>query len=204
MIKDFKLKIIICFDSFITLNPPYTKHTISSLIPSLNWAVFAMLGLLSEGLQIFFQLHKKRNNVWRFVLLWFFSLCNIFVVGFGFVLNYCYLLHDFGFCQPKVSNLFWWFFIFSSYNIFLINKQEKCGDVHKMFGFYAFLVIFFICKRLMGLTFFSFSPTPWCIGGKIWGGNNKFFKTSKACQIIVKKVSHNILLSNEKSMATIL
>ncbi len=126
-----------------SIETPYTKYTISSIIPLLNWAIFAMLGVLSGGLQIFFQLHKKRNNVWRFVLLWFFSLCNIVVV-------------DFGFCQPKVSNLFWWFFIFSLYNIFLVNKQEKCGDVHKMSGFYAFLVIFFVCKRLMGLTFFSF------------------------------------------------
>ncbi len=171
-----------------SIEPPYTKYTISSLIPLLNWAIFAMLGVLSEGLQIFFQLHKKRNNVWRFVLLWFFSLCNIVVVGFGF-------------CQPKVSNLFWWFFIFSLY------KQEKCGDVHKMSGFYAFLVIFFVWKRLMGLTFFSFSPTPWWIGGNIWGGNNKVFfnikrlsnycKKGKSQHFVVKwKINGNIIIVN--------
>lgn len=136
------------------IEPLYIKHTIYSFIPLLNWAIFAMLGVLGDGLQIFFQLHKKRNNVWRFVLLWFFSLCNIVIVGFAFVLNYYHLLHDFGFYQPKVSNLFWWFFIFSLYNIFLANKQKRCVDVHKMSGFYAFLVIFFVCKRSMGLTFF--------------------------------------------------
>jgi hypothetical protein len=29
MIKDFKLKVLICFKSSITTEPPYTKHPIS-------------------------------------------------------------------------------------------------------------------------------------------------------------------------------
>jgi hypothetical protein len=41
MIKDFKLKTLICFNSLITKHwTPYTKHFISSPIPLLNWAIW--------------------------------------------------------------------------------------------------------------------------------------------------------------------
>jgi hypothetical protein len=39
-------------------------------IPLLKWAIFAMLKALGGGLQMFFELHKKRNNVWGFNLFW--------------------------------------------------------------------------------------------------------------------------------------
>jgi hypothetical protein len=39
-------------------------------IPLLKWAIFAMLKALGGGLQMFFELQKKRNNVWGFNLFW--------------------------------------------------------------------------------------------------------------------------------------
>jgi hypothetical protein len=69
MIKDFKLEILICF------NPPvvehwtlYTKHSTSFVIPFLIWAIFTMLEVLGGRLQMFFELWKQRNDVWRFNL----------------------------------------------------------------------------------------------------------------------------------------
>jgi len=55
--KDFKLEILICFDSPTTEHwtPLCQTHQIYP-IPLLNWAIFVMLEVVGEGLQIFFEL----------------------------------------------------------------------------------------------------------------------------------------------------
>jgi hypothetical protein len=73
-IKDFKLEVLIRFNSPITKNwtllhqtPSYLPH---SYTESINFAVFAMLEVLGRGLQMFFELQKQRNNVSGFNLFW--------------------------------------------------------------------------------------------------------------------------------------
>jgi hypothetical protein len=63
--KTFKLKILICFNLPITEHwtPLHQTPHISS-IPLSNRAIFMMLEVLSEGLQMFFELQMQRNNVW--------------------------------------------------------------------------------------------------------------------------------------------
>ncbi len=70
-IKDIKLKILICFKSPIVEHwtplhqtPHIFPHPLS------NWAILTALEALDEGLQIFFELQKQRNNVWGFHFLW--------------------------------------------------------------------------------------------------------------------------------------
>ncbi len=45
-----------------------TPHVIP--IPLLKWPIFAMLKVLGGGLQTFFELHKKKNNMWGFKFFW--------------------------------------------------------------------------------------------------------------------------------------
>jgi len=71
MVKDFKLEILIYFDSPLYEHwTIYTKHSTSFLIPFSIWATFTMLEVLGRRLQMFFELRKQRNNVWRFNLFW--------------------------------------------------------------------------------------------------------------------------------------
>ncbi len=59
IIKDLKLKILICFNSPISkhLTPLHqTPHIFP--IPLANWAIFVVLEVVGGGLQMFFQLKK--------------------------------------------------------------------------------------------------------------------------------------------------
>ncbi len=62
MIKGFKLEILIYFDS-PNIEPPYTKHPISS--PLLYW-----IEQFLKGYRMVFELQMRRNNVWGFDLHW--------------------------------------------------------------------------------------------------------------------------------------
>jgi len=71
--------------SVLIHSPPTTKpsplhQTLRIFLIHLsNWVIFAELEALGEGLQIFFDLQKKRKNMWGFELLWVlkFSLTGI-------------------------------------------------------------------------------------------------------------------------------
>jgi hypothetical protein len=58
MIKDFKLEIRIYFDS-PNIEPPYTKHLISS-------PLLYQMEQFSKGYRMVFELQMQRNNVWGF------------------------------------------------------------------------------------------------------------------------------------------
>ncbi len=70
MIIDFKLKILIWFNSPILKHLTRLMPNIPYSIPSPNWAMFPTLEGLGEGLQMFVELQKQRNNVQGFDLLW--------------------------------------------------------------------------------------------------------------------------------------
>lgn len=70
MIIDFKLKILIWFNSPILKHLTCLTPNIADSIPSPNWAMFPTLEGLGPGLQMFVELQKQRNNVQRFDLLW--------------------------------------------------------------------------------------------------------------------------------------
>jgi len=63
MIKDFKLKILICFNSPITKHwtPLHQTSYIFSFLSGIK-QFFVALKALGRGLQMFFQLQKQRNN----------------------------------------------------------------------------------------------------------------------------------------------
>ncbi len=65
-IQDFKLVILIRFDSLNTVTP--NTHIFS--IPLLNGKILGMLEVLGEGVQILLELQKQKNYVWGFNLLW--------------------------------------------------------------------------------------------------------------------------------------
>jgi hypothetical protein len=58
MIKDFKLEILIYFDSQ-NIEPPYTKHSISS-------PLLYQIEQFLKGYRMVFELQMQRNNVWGF------------------------------------------------------------------------------------------------------------------------------------------
>jgi len=89
MIKDFKLKILICSISPIIEHwtPLHRTRHIFPPITLLNWEIFAALEALGEGIQMFFQIQKQRNNVPVFTLLWILkclltSLSTLYVTQF--------------------------------------------------------------------------------------------------------------------------
>jgi hypothetical protein len=69
-IKDFKIRILICFNSPITEHWTFLHQT-PHVYPILlwNWELLATFETLGGGLQIIFELQKQRHNVWRFELL---------------------------------------------------------------------------------------------------------------------------------------
>jgi len=71
-IKDFKLKILICFNS------PIIKHQTLHIFPPFLYQIDQILWSwkpLGGGLQMFLELQKQRNNVWGCDLLWVIIKC---------------------------------------------------------------------------------------------------------------------------------
>jgi len=69
MIIDFKVKLLIWFNSPIFEHWNSFTQNIPYPIPSPNWATFPTLVGLGEGLQMFVEIQKQRNNVQGFDLL---------------------------------------------------------------------------------------------------------------------------------------
>jgi hypothetical protein len=64
MTKDLKLEIWICFSSPITKHwAPLHQTPRNFPIPLPKWTIFAMLKVLDERLQIFFEFQKQMKNV---------------------------------------------------------------------------------------------------------------------------------------------
>ncbi len=64
-------KILICFNLHITEHwTPLHQTSHIFLILLLNWVIFMVLEVLGGGLHMFFELHKLKNNMWGFDLLW--------------------------------------------------------------------------------------------------------------------------------------
>ncbi len=76
-IGDFKLKILICCKSLI-IKPWTPFHQTPHIFPILlwNWAIFLILEVLGEGLQMFFQLQKQRTMRKDSISFVFLSVCS--------------------------------------------------------------------------------------------------------------------------------
>jgi hypothetical protein len=112
MIKDFKLKILICFNSLITeYRTPLHQTPHIFPIPFPNWASF-WRWKLGGGPHVFFKLQKQRNNVWGFNLLWVLKcsltgLSTLTTVGMEIALQQVIQLR-FMLCSTRVSPFHNW------------------------------------------------------------------------------------------------